>query len=245
MQLDVINTPIVVTALIAGLISMVILLYPIVAYSTEFNRINQTGKSYMEIFAKVFGIQFSLLLFITAFAFLLNISVGTKGPQANYSIKYGTALFYGYFDPSSGSFTEPVVENGSGFWTIWEKLSDKGLNVYNSLKNNTTSAGQTKVVAASLVIINMMTTVIWIALFLYPPFCLLLPVFMMMRQSQQGRSWSYVEKAWYCIVFIVGMVLLGWIHSKIASLFVVLQLDNNSFDFWKQMQSIWTGIFKN
>ena len=245
MQLDVINTPIVVTALIAGLISMVILLYPIVAYSKEFNRINQTGKSYMEIFAKVFGIQFSLLLFITAFAFLLNISVGTKGPQANYSIKYGTALFYGYFDPSSGSFTEPVVENGSGFWTIWEKLSDKGLNVYNSLKNNTTSAGQTKVVAASLVIINMMTTVIWIALFLYPPFCLLLPVFMMMRQSQQGRSWSYVEKAWYCIVFIVGMVLLGWIHSKIASLFVVLQLDNNSIDFWKQMQSIWTGIFKN
>ena len=66
MQLDVINTPIVVTALIAGLISMVILLYPIVAYSKEFNRINQTGKSYMEIFAKVFGIQFSLLLFITA-----------------------------------------------------------------------------------------------------------------------------------------------------------------------------------
>ena len=245
MQLDVINTPIIFTALIAGLISMVILLYPVVAYIKEFGKINQTGKSYIEIFSKVFGIQFSLLLFITAFAWLVNVSVGTKAPLANYSIKYGTALFYGYFNPANGSFSEPVVQNGSGFWTIWGKLGDKGVNTYNNLANNTTSTGQTKVVAASIVIINMMTVVIWVALFIYPPFCLLLPVFMMMRQSQQGKTWNYAEKAWFCIVFIVGMVLLGWLHRKIASLFVVLQLENGSFDFWKQMQSIWSGIFKN
>ena len=53
MQLDVINTPIIFTALIAGLISMVILLYPVVAYIKEFGKINQTGKSYIEIFSKV------------------------------------------------------------------------------------------------------------------------------------------------------------------------------------------------
>ncbi|WP_172198982.1 hypothetical protein [Campylobacter sp. RM16188] len=242
-SISIIDAPILFTAVIAGLASMIIFIYPIISYVREFNSKQQTGKSYIEIFAKTFGLQFAILLFILAFAFLWNTAVGDHPRVRSYSMKYGTALFYGHFNPNNGSFTIPATEDGKGFWTVWRDLGAKGVTTINSITSNTMNAGAAKAIGGAIVVIGMMTMVIWLALLIYPPFCILAPVFMVIRREQQQQHTDDTfDRLYKGLILSLTLVVFGYIHSSIASVFVSAQLGVD-FSFWKNMESIWSGIF--
>lgn len=246
MNLHIIDAPLVFTAIIAGLISLVILGYPLVSYIKEFNRMQQTGKSFTEIFFKTLLMQFGILLVALSITTVWNTVVGEKTKFSSYSFKYGTALFYGYFDPKSGAMSKPIAENGEGFWTVWQDYGDLG---YNKLVENTSirnpSAGATKAIAASLVVINALTTLVWMCLFIFPPFCILFPIFLGVRKHQGSYESdnTIISRFSAHLVLMLALVVLGFIHSELASLFVEVQITQD-FSFWETMQSIWTGILK-
>ena len=74
---------------------------------------------------------------------------------------------------------------------------------------------------------------------------ILFPVFLGVRKHQGSYESdnTIISRFSGHLVLMLALVVLGFIHSELASLFVEVQITED-FSFWETMQSIWTGILK-
>lgn len=231
-QLEVIDQPLILNAVSSGVAIAFLLGYPIFKYVKEINKMNQTGKSYIEIFFTTMLMHIGFLLIIVGVASIVNVVVGDNTRFTSYAPKYGTAFIMGLYD-SSGSLVNTTADNFT-FWNTWEGIVQLAK-----------TGGDTAilVIKSSIVVIGLALTVLWFCLFLYPPFCIFFPIFMAIRKDTQGNPSenTYLKKIYFSLVVVVCLVVLSYIHFMIASIYVSFQT-GVEFSFWKQMTTIWGEI---
>lgn len=227
-NLNYFSSSLIVTSLIVGVLSLILLLLPAFLYVKDFNQQKNTGKSTMEIIFKVFLIQF-MLVFISIFiSSILNL-LFDKGKFIDYAPKYGIAVFYGFYN-SKGVFTP---EN-NGLWKNWEELAKKVDEIKDNAKKDNIADRGKRVLASALIVMSVLASLVWFLLILYPLVIMSIPIFLMMRKDNQDDDRTVVKKIFkYAILFIV-LIFISYVHSLLASIYVSFQIETD-FSFWQQM----------
>lgn len=244
-NLNVIDTPLIFSSIIAGFIAGIILLYPLISYGKEFGKIAQTGKTYIEIISKTLLIQLAIALFFVALTTFWNIAVGQNDRNKSYSLKYGTAMFFGHFNLDTGAFSAPNYQNNEGFWTMWDKLAaSKAKDVLGQTNDGTLSAGTRKIIGGGIILISMANIIIWVILLIMPLFFTFAPIVMMTRkQGQDPEGRTALEKTFWYLALTILLVLISFMHLLIADAYVNYHIGAD-FSYYKNMLSIWGGLIK-
>lgn len=227
------------TSIISLVAAGSILILPVIIYLKEFNKISHSGKSYLEIFKNTFVFQFALTLVISSLAWVWNTIVGIGTALSSYSFAYGTAFGFGMFKTNGAYSPAKNFAPGEGFWTAWEKWGELGVE-----KFKLGAAEGVRAIASALIVENWIVTFIWMILAIFPIVCITLPIYYFFRKEGTQQPQLILTRCINTLILFISLVLAGFIHMKIASLYVVMQLQDSGFDYWQSMVSIWTKLLK-
>ncbi len=242
-SLNVIDSPILFMCVVMALVILILLFFPFWLYCRNFMKAKQEGKSYFEVITKIFLLHFMAMLICLALCSIINLSFDQKGTR-NFTPKYGTALFLGFFD-LNGNFLTGHGKNAN-IMAYWNQMSKfvKGQMSGNNVSTNTVGGNLNRVIITCALTIPMLAFLMWFLLVIIPPACIIIPVFLAMRERRNGEhnDRTIIESICNIILMSVSLMLLAWLHLTIASMFVIGQLDVGEYDFWGEMQHIWEDI---
>lgn len=241
--ITVIDSALIFTTCIAALISVLVLVFPAVWYYRGFDKMQQSGKSAIEIFVNTFGLHFAIIMIVLAMC--IAWSWVTEGSNMeNYSISTGMKLFYGFYDKTTGAYSC----SGQTFWDFWNDMAHTAYQQYST----GTSSGKLiqKGVVAAIFIINLAQVFLWFILVIYPYIILLIPFFYMTRKdvSRQETDNTIIQKLQGGFIIFLVLLTLSLVHFKMASVFVTsLTSDGTNacqFDYYKIMQTAQAEILR-
>lgn len=236
-MIDELNSAVLISALVAGLLSVFVLILPFALYAKEANS-TQQGKSWMEVISGTIFIHLAVTCFLAGLIALTNLA--TKDLAPAYSLKNGTSLFFGYVNLSSGNITAHQVSPHTQFWgSVISKIK----TAHDSASDEISRAG-IEAAGNIAVIVSLAHTGIYFLLLSVPLFALLVPIFLAFRRDSTQYEKSSIDQAYHAFLYIIATCLIIFLHSAIASAFVVFST-SAEFSWLEQMQAAWREIFEN
>jgi len=240
MNLTAISTTTVVTAIVMGFVTIVLLIFPMVMYGKELLNVRQTGKSYIEIFTKVFMLHFVAVTICLCFCTLLNWMFSSDATK-DFAPKYGVGLVLGMFDAEgkmNTSMSDDIIDRTKG---IYDKVASSTV----SASTDTVSGTTLKVIAAGTSILIFLQLFVYVLCICFPIFVTVIPaIYLSKNWGDTGQYPDVFSKIQSALFLYLTLLIISYMHFELTSVFVNGQLGGDGkFSVWGEIQTTWKAIF--
>lgn len=203
------------TALIYGIVGLILFLAPYVLYSKEFFGENNANKgNYLQNIGKVVGLHLGLLFFALLFTSVIDIMMAQR---EELSPSVGLKLFYGTDTADWSHLVKHLIEYTSS--------STEGAQYSKDIK-----LGYQVVINYVGVIVALIMTII--------PIGVLVAVVSVLLKTDEQRRKGIATKVFSGIITYTGVTFMVWMHALFASTYIDVFTGSN-FSFYKVMTTFW------
>jgi len=206
------------SALIFGILGIMLFLFPYVMYAKEAFDENNNNKDYLSIIGKVVGMHLVILFFAISFTSIIEITMSYR-PEMTPS--RALSLFY-------------ATDNGD-----WKNFINYLLS-YGATQTEPTTDAEDIVKLAYSIVMNYLGLFLALFLILIPTLTIFFAVSVGLKQDEQARK-TTAEKISTAYIIFIFITVLVWIHAALASAYISI-FTGSDFSFYTIMSTLWHEI---